>query len=161
MSNVFEVNPDLSDDQRARIEGELGFGSKKIHAKFIITSRKHPMQSAQLGRPIHEDVVSIIEIPEGVRDYITRPATEEDKARYPRQWAGFLEAVKAPKYPIEHLAGAKPCEIAMFHENGVHTIQDASKMANPQPELVDAVLRAKRWMAITNGEKPRVKLEAA
>jgi len=48
----------------------------------------------------------------------------------------------------------------MFRENGITSIQDAAAMTNPQPELVDAVLRAKRWMMVAAGEKPRIKLEA-
>lgn len=49
----------------------------------------------------------------------------------------------------------------MFKASQINTIQAAAAMANPQPELIDAVLRAKRWMAIAAGEKPRIKLEAA
>ena len=138
----------------------LGFEAKKIRAKFLITAPKDGLRSQELGRPIHVDMVSIIEIPEGVADYMTRPATEADKHKYPNEWSRFQQAIADPRFPIEHLAGAKPCEVAMFRENGITSIQDAAAMTNPQPELVDAVLRAKRWMMVAAGEKPRIKLEA-
>jgi hypothetical protein len=160
MSELYDVNPELNPDQKARIEAELGISNKKIHAKFVLTAPLHPMLSAETGRPIHTDVVSIVEIHEGIRDYISRPATEEDKAKYPVQWAGFQRALANPQYPIDHLAGAKPSEVAMFKSRGILTIQAAAAIESPPPEIAGAVLRAKRWMAICNGEKPRIKLEA-
>lgn len=158
--DVYNVNPELSEGDKEKIESELGLSSKKVHAKFLLTGPMNAQLSAERGRRVHTDVVSIIEIPEGVRDYIARPATEEDKRRYPVQWQKFNEHLANPKFPIEHLAGAKPSEIAMFHAAEVFTIQAAAALTNPQPELVDAVLRAKRWLAIASGEKPRIKLEA-
>ena len=158
--DLYDVNPELSTDAKSRIEAVLGFEAKKIRAKFLITAPKDGLRSQELGRPIHVDMVSIIEIPEGVADYVTRPATEADKHKYPNEWARFQQALADPKFPIEHLAGAKPCEVAMFRENGITTIQAAAAMTTPQPELVDAVLRAKRWMMVAAGEKPRIKLAA-
>ena len=160
MHEIYDVNPELNSDQKARIEAELGISNKNIHAKFVLTAPLDPVKSEELGRPIHKDVVSIVEVHEGVRDYISRPATEADKAKYPIQWAGFQKAIANPQFPIDHLAGAKPSEVAMFKSRGILTIQEAASIADPHPELADAVLRAKRWMAICNGEKPRIKLEA-
>lgn len=85
MLETYDVNPDLSSEEKSQIESTLGWGKKKIHAKFIITAPLDALQSEELGRSIHRDTVSIIELAEGVRDFISRPATEKDKATYPIQ----------------------------------------------------------------------------
>ena len=153
------VNPDLNDEQEARIRNELGMAAKRVHAKFILSPELDHQRSAECGRPIYVDHPYIIEINEGEADYMGRRAKAAAKRHRPLRGERFQKACANPVHSVECIPGIKPSEISMLKESGVLTIQACAQMEAP-PELADVAMKAKRWLAIAAGEKPRIKLEA-
>jgi hypothetical protein len=70
--------------------GQVTFGSdEKLFAQFHKMSVLNGIKSKEAGRPVH-DAVAFVKIQQpGERDYLDRPATMEDRMRFPRQWAAY------------------------------------------------------------------------
>ena len=64
-------------------------GDEKLLVKFYIKARPDKAATLEEGRPMFKDVEYIdIRIP-GSRDGVGRPATDDDKARFPRHYDAF------------------------------------------------------------------------
>lgn len=144
-----------------QIETELFGAAQPVLAHFTISASYDQTESERLGRPIFRDVITICEIVKGQRDYASRPVTEADKKAYPLEWRRFAEAVAAKPYRLEAIPGATPSQIEMLKARGVRTLQQAASIESPDPEIADPVLKARRWLALESGEKPRIRLESA
>jgi hypothetical protein len=157
----------MTDDEQAErlhLESVMGLPNFKVAAKFILGCKPNVQLSDELGRPIYVEEIQIVEISEGFNDYVSRPimvgGPKDDAKRFPVEWQLFQEAIAHPKYQAAQIPGIKPHELAMLRERGFHYIQDVAAIANPEPEILQVVLRAQRWMLIQSGAKPRMKLEA-
>lgn len=147
--------------EREIVEREFGLKSRKLHAKFLVGAVPDKERSKELGRSIFVDVITIAEIVDGARDYACRVATDADKRNYPLQWRAFEEARAKRLIPIDCIPGVTPAIRLMLEAIGCRTLQDVAAMESPAPEVADAVLKARRWLALEAGEKPRIRLEAA
>lgn len=70
--------------------GLVTFGNDdKLFVQFHKKSEIDGLASKKEGRPIHHAVVYVKIQQPGERDYLDRPATMEDRHRFPRQWAAY------------------------------------------------------------------------
>jgi hypothetical protein len=147
-----------SDPQYKVMEAAIGLPpDAKTLISFTLAEVLDMQESEKVNRPIYVDRVHITVRAEGIRDFTSVLAKDEDKFKYPAEWQAFQGTQTTPTSSIP---GIKPSEIAMLRARRVHTLQDAAMIENPDPEIASCVMKAKRWVAIESGIKPRIKLEA-
>jgi hypothetical protein len=143
-----------------RIEQEMGMPpDAESIVSFSICAELNNAVSEELQRPIFEDHIYFVHRLKGHTDFMPRRAKDEDFAEYPREWAHF-QATKHDT-PITSIPGVTPSEVEMLRCRKIHTVRAAAELNDPHPEIANAVLNARRWMAIMAGEKPRIKLAVA
>lgn len=142
------------------IEQEMGLPpDAESIVSFSIGAELNYAKSEELQRPIFEDHPLFIHRAKGIKDFMSRRATDEDKERYPKEWAAFLATQNDT--PVTSIPGIKPSEVEMLRCRSIHTLRAAAELSDPHPEIARAVLNARKWLAIEAGEKPRIKLVAA
>lgn len=86
------------------------------------------------GRPIYRKVEFVcIQMPGEILQIIEKPATDEHRARWPREYEAHLKATAyvPDGTPIEFLFATQPQVVAMLKSGGVHVVEDlASLTAN-------------------------------
>ena len=152
---------DRSDPDYKKVETALFGADAEISTTFSWAPVFDTTASEAVKRPIFVDKVHITTRAKGVRDFNSRIATVEDQKNYPNEWNRFLEVDKSHFTPVTSIPGIRPCEVEMFHARNIHTLQGAAAVENPDPELQDATMKARRWLIVESGQKPRIKLEAA
>ena len=133
-------------------------GDEKLLVKFYIKPRQDPRATAEQGHPVFKDVEYIdIKIPGSRTGGATRPASERDKARFPRHYAAFKQRTEAPnegtpliEWPMITRSQAE--ELA-FHN--VKTVEQLIGMsdANAMKFMGMNALRekAKKWLEVSEG----------
>lgn len=152
---------DRSDPNYKKVETEIFGPDAEISTTFSWAPVFDQTASDAVKRPIFVDRVHITTRARGVRDFNSRLATVEDQESYPHEWARFLETDKNHFVPVTSIPGIRPCEVEMFHARNIHTLQGAAAVENPDPELAQATMKARRWLIVESGQKPRIKLEVA
>lgn len=103
--------------------------------------------STQAGRQIFRDRVYIRVSPPGERlNVVDRPATEEDKRRWPMQWNQFIKNHEQipDGTPIEQLYPEKPAIAQTLKASGVHTIEQCADLSG---HAIDSVgMGAQSWV---------------
>lgn len=110
---------------------EYDGGARSQFAVFYNRGVHDPIASTNAGRPIHKDRVYIRVSPPGERlNVVDRPATEDDKRRWPMQWHQFISNhEQIPEgTPIEQLYPEKPSIAMTLKSNGVHTIEQCAEL---------------------------------
>lgn len=75
----------------ARIESDQRGADDNLYVEFYSKPVKNEFQSQEQGRPIFEDVTYVkIHTPSDQLTVIDTPVREDHKARFPRQWAFFM-----------------------------------------------------------------------
>lgn len=126
---------------------EYDGGSKGQLAIFYNRGMHDPIASAQSGRVINKDRVYIRVSPPGERlNVVDRPATEEDKRRWPMQWQQFIKNHEQipDGTPVDLLYPEKPSIAMTLKGNGVHTIE---QLADLSGHAIDTVgMGAQQWV---------------
>jgi len=133
--------------------------------RFYVKARQDQVATNRAGKPLFKDVDYIeIRVP-GQRNFVARPATPRDKARFPRHW----EAYKSRTSEDEYLEGTpliewplitrSQCEELSFAN--VKTVEQLLAMpdSNAQQFLGMNVLRAKAKIWLENASKGAAKAE--
>jgi hypothetical protein len=104
---------------------------KQPNGYFYLRSTLNAARTAQAGRPVHEGVVYVMIRHPGERDCIDRPASEEDKARFPQQWAAFSQNMtQVPDgTPLDILFPLNPEVAANLRGQGVHTVEQLAALS--------------------------------
>lgn len=113
---------------------EYGGGDKNMVAMFYNRPVHNPAKSNEQGRQIFEDQIFVRIHPPGERlNIIDRPASQQDKRRFPMQWAQFQEnKQQTPEgTPIDLLYPDQPSIGAMLRANGVHVIEQCADLSGP------------------------------
>ena len=137
--------------------------AKRDHRAEAEQQKRIKEGSDEVARPFFRSAVYIETKARGQTDFAARPATDEDKRQYPREWAIFEQnRDKPPKHSIQLLPGNTVVTQALFNELRVETIEDFLEFVERQPkimeifsELVPLLEAAKRWRTFM---KPRLKL---
>lgn len=126
---------------------EYDGGSRGQMAIFYNRGVHDPSASSQAGRQIFRDRVYIRVSPPGERlNVVDRPATEDDKRRWPMQWHQFVQNhEQVPEgTPIEQLYPEKPSIAQTLKASGVHTIEQCSELSG---HAIDNVgMGAQQWV---------------
>jgi hypothetical protein len=113
--------------------GVVQYGSDRTQVCIFYNKAVHnPAKSTSEGRPIYEDRVFVRIHPPGERlNIIDRPATGEDKKRWPIQWQQFQQnKAQTPEgTPIEMLYPDQPSVAAALRASSVHTIEQCADLS--------------------------------
>lgn len=111
---------------------EYGGGDRTMVAMFYNRPMHNPARSQEEGRPFYEDRVYVRIHPPGERlNIVDRPATDQDRRRFPVQWQQFSEnRQQIPEgTPIDLLYPEQPSIGAMLRASGVHTIEQCAELS--------------------------------
>lgn len=90
----------------------------------------------------------------GVKDYISRPVTDDDKANYPREWEDYqrgIEAVDDGCTPLRNLKRFKDAFGLELDQMGIHTVEELALRPEPPEVYLEELWRE---------AKVRVRVEA-
>jgi hypothetical protein len=161
MSNQdFDFNQAMKGDVRSI--HEQGFGAVQIgpgdeHMRVIFYKKPvlNAMKSREEGRQVFDAEIFVRSHMPGEErlQENDRPATDEHKRRWPRQWAAFQQNREyvPDGTPIEHLFPANPEIPAMLRWHGFHTIDLLAKATPVAIETVgmgmsDWIAKAKKYL---------------
>ena len=127
---------------------------KSLLVKFFVKPREDKAASALEGRPIFRDTEYIdIKIPGNRGSGACRPATEQDKNRFPEHYAKFKQRVTdemeegTPLSEWAPMSRSTAEELAFFH---VKTVEQLANMADVQVAkfkgLFELQAKAKSWL---------------
>lgn len=123
---------------------------------FFYKAELNRVKSAASGAPIHDNVIMVSVQNPGEKDCIKRPVKNEDKHRWPNQWAAFQSGRKyvADGTPLEQLFPTEPNIVATLNQFNIHTVQ---QLANLSGEALGRVgIGAMQWQ-----QKAKKYLESA
>lgn len=137
---------------------EYGPGDAGMIVMFYLKPVVNPGKSKEAGRPFYEDQVFVRIHPPGERlNIIDRKAMDNDKKRWPMQWAQFRD--NAPQVtngtPVEMLFPANPANAAALKASGVHTVEQLADLSAHAIENIGMgaqqwVNDAKRYLQVAN-----------
>ncbi len=116
---------------RGSYNPDTGFGAQgddsKVWAQFYNRAMIDGVASKEAGRTITKDVphVKIIQPGESRLSVYDQPATNEDAARFPRQWAAFKEGAEqtVTGSPLSLLFPQSPATVDNLNRCGIRTIE--------------------------------------
>jgi len=111
---------------------EYGGGDKTMLVFFFNKAMHNPAKSTEEGRPWYDERVFVRIHPPGERlNIVERPATEQDKRRWPVQWAQFREnKQQVPEgTPIDLLYPDQPAIAATLRANNVYTVEQCAELS--------------------------------
>lgn len=113
--------------------------------------------SARSGRTRYRNVPLIAVKCAGEKDFVSRPLTAQDRARFPTATALYEKrrAEWAAVIPLALLPGITPADLAEFAELGITDAATLPGRDDLPPELVTWQVMAKRLAAL---HKPRLRL---
>jgi hypothetical protein len=112
---------------------------------FFYKAELNRIKSAAAGAPIHDNVIMVSVQNPGEKDCIKRPVKEEDKHRWPNQWAAFQGGRKqiSDGTPLDQLFPTEPNIVATLNQFNIHTVQ---QLANLSGEALGRVgIGAMQW----------------
>ncbi len=110
--------------------------------------------SKKEGRPVYREVAWVeIIIPGNNRDIVDRPVTDDDKNRFPMQWANFQNQREEPLEgtPIKEAPWLGRAQVAMLEHLNILTVENLAgigdvEIQNLGPGGRDLVAKAKNWI---------------
>lgn len=140
----------MNDIMRGTIN-EAGFGAVGDDSKVWAEFRMHPVidgvASKEAGRTIKKDVphIKIIQPGESRLSVYDQPATNEDIARFPRQWEAFKagqdQGVQGS--PLSLLFPESPAIVENLKSVGIRTIEQLANL--PDTGLQNVGMGARGW----------------
>lgn len=107
-------------------DGSVRFGAEnQMFAIFYKGTKRDNFHSKEAGYPI-EKAIDMVEIRQfGEKDTVKREVTEEDRQRFPSQWANYQRNQEQVQdgTPLDLLFPKNPEVVATLKANNVHTIQ--------------------------------------
>ncbi len=130
---------------------EAGFGAVGDDSKVFAEFRMHPvidgMASKEAGRTIKRDVpyVRIIQPGESRLATYDQPATNEDVARFPRQWAAFQAGQKQEIVGsrLDLLFPERPAIVENLRAVGIFTVEQLAAL--PDTGLQNVGMGGRQW----------------
>jgi hypothetical protein len=137
---------------------EYGGGDRTMVVMFYNRPVHSPAKSQEAGSPIYEDQIYVRIHPPGERlSIVDRPATDQDRRRWPMQWGQFKDNRKqVPEgTPIDLLYPEQPSVGAMMRASGVHTIEQCAELSGNAIETIGMgaqsyVNAAKKYLEAAN-----------
>lgn len=134
--------------------GQAEYGNDKLNVTFYTKAVLDQIASKESNTPYYKNIIYVTIHPPGERlNIVDRPATDEDKMRWPMQWQRFtLNKTQVPEgTPVDVLFPNHPAVAATLKGNGIYTIQQLAELsANAIDSLgmgaMDFVTKAKRFL---------------
>lgn len=131
-----------------------GATDDRLIVGFLNKSVLNTFKSNQEGKPVHEDHIFVkIQHPGETLNIVERPVRDDDKRRWPRQWAAFEAGTnQVPDgIPISLLFPSKPSIAATLRGYNIHTVEQLANLSAQGMSTVgmgcqDWVNGAKRYM---------------
>jgi hypothetical protein len=111
------------------------FADDRVYAQFYMHPRKDEAASLKEGRDIYQEVPYVkIMVPGDKDNIVQRPVREQDKHRFPRQWAAFENNEDAPMIgtPLTEWAFINRGQVEELKFFGIRTIEDLANMPDSQ-----------------------------
>lgn len=126
------------------MESDIQGADRALNVKFEAGSIQNNYKTEKEGRPIHDDVIfTRIAIPGDNTLEVFRPMTEDDKVRFPREWAIFKNSQNG-----ETFGGTPISELTFLSRAVVENLKGAKFYTVEQlADGADANLRALGMMA--------------
>lgn len=136
---------------RGSFNPDTGFGAQGDDSKVLAEFRMHPVidavASKDAGRTIKRDVphVKIIQPGESRLSVYDQPATNDDVARFPRQWATFQAGQKQDVIGsrLDLLFPESPAIVENLRAVGIATIEQLASL--PDTGLQNVGMGARQW----------------
>lgn len=139
--------------------GVVNYGNQAaMIVLFFLKPIVNEARSREHGRPFYEDKVFVRVHPPGERlNIVERPATEQDRKRWPMQWAQYQQ--NKPQVsegtPIEMLFPSQPSVAAALQASGVHTVEQCAELSANAIETIGMgaqqwVNEAQRYLQVAN-----------
>jgi hypothetical protein len=140
---------------------------KRLHVVFHLHPQKNDAKSTEAGRPIFEETEYVrITVPGDKHNIVDRPAREDDRQRFPRQYAHFKSGaaggvVGTPLSEWPAVTRSQVEELAFFH---VKTVEQLANLSDGNAQHVGPILalreKARDWLAKAAGGAVESKLRA-
>jgi hypothetical protein len=126
----------------------MNFGEQKetAIAEFYNEAVQNNFKTGQEGRPIFDDKIFIrIMIPGDRHTVVERPCKDEDKQRFPVQWARFQlqESQTADGTPLEQWPMMTPALVRTFKASNVPTVEALANVSDGN--LNNLGMGAREW----------------
>lgn len=112
--------------------GQISHASDaSLFVEFYEESVRNGGKSEAAGRPIHDDVIYIRIVIPGGKTTVERVARDEDKIRFPRQWAAFQANAKEPAVmgtPLKEWPALSKAQVADFVSVGIKTVDQLAAL---------------------------------
>lgn len=136
---------------RGSFNPDTGFGAQGDDSKVLAEFRMHPVidavASKDAGRTIKRDVphIKIIQPGESRLSVYDQPATNDDVARFPRQWAAFQAGQKQDVIGsrLDLLFPESPAIVENLKSVGIVTIEQLASL--PDTGLQNVGMGARQW----------------
>jgi hypothetical protein len=137
----------------------------KVFAQFYMHAREDDAKSRAEGRPIFKDVPYVMIMVPGDKDnIIRRPIRQNDKARFPKQWAAFEAGQEQAQEgtPLEQWPMVTRAQVEELKFFGVHTVEALSNMPDTAAQNFMGLNRlrqnAKDFLEAAKSEAPFIEL---
>lgn len=129
---AFEI-PGIAPGQTSAFlyDGQLTRGPRQL-VMFRWEAEYDRLASASEGRPVyHKKEFVTIQNPGELLQVIDRPATDQDRARWPHQYAAFQRntAYVPDGTPVELLFATQPNVSAILKSHGIHVVEDLVRVS--------------------------------
>lgn len=136
---------------RGSYNPDTGFGAQGDDSKVFVEFRMHPVvdgvASKEAGRTIKRDVpyIKIIQPGESRLAAYDQPATNDDAARFPRQWAAFQAGQKQEisGSRLDLLFPESPAIVENLRSVGIFTVEQLAAL--PDTGLQNVGMGARQW----------------
>lgn len=113
------------------IRGEEGSHSIGITARFCIEAKQNKLKSAQMGRPVYDDVEYVEVMHHGDKNSILKyPVKDIHRNRWPKEYEAFRKGqdVQVEGTRLEQWPPISKSEIATLKAMGIYTVEQLSEM---------------------------------
>ncbi len=124
----FEVTQSAMGDQSNRFQGD-----EKLFVKFYTHPQMNQKKSTSAGRPIYEDTAYVtIMVPGDKTSIVTRPARQQDKDRFAKQFSAFTnnEGEHVEGTPLEAWPGITRSQVEEMRFFNIRTVEQLATLSD-------------------------------
>lgn len=135
--------------------------------EFYIQAVQNNVLSKHEGRPIYSDKVFVtIQTPGDTRTTINRPATDQDKARFPKSWHAFQEGLSevTEGTPLAQWPAVSASQVKELQHVHVRTVDQLAALSDASiqrmgPGYQQLRQSARHWLEHAKGDADQTRLQ--
>lgn len=135
--------------------------------EFYTEAVQNNFKSKQEGRPIYEDRTFVrIQTPGDTRTTINRPATDQDKARFPKSWHAFQEGLSevTEGTPLAQWPAVSASQVKELQHVHVRTVDQLAALSDASiqkmgPGYQQLRQSARHWLEHAKGDADQTRLQ--